>query len=199
MGIALGAEQVVEAIHWRSQVAQFREAEDGELANNFGAFRYRLSQSACVKRRIEQLQTWGERSRGGKVEPLKGEIGRPSAVIQRTSVWNAQADALEHMPLATRLHYSSLHDLLDNVQEQVSADREAWRGLAAFNGADRLGDDQRMRLNELLYRVKSIDWVLQMNWRPVAADAARLGIKPDFGVNAKFIPPPNADFCKSLL
>ena len=149
--IALGAEQVVEAIHWRSEVAQFRQAEDTELANNFGAFRYRLSQSDCVKRRIEELRRWGNRSRSGKAEPLHGEIGRPSTVIQRTSTWAAQGEALEHMPLATRLSYSSLHDLLDNVQQQIFAEREAWRGLAAFNGADTLDND--WRLNELLYRV----------------------------------------------
>jgi hypothetical protein len=196
--IALGAEQVVEGMHWQSQVAEFRKAEDSELANNLAAFRYRLLQSPCVQRRIAQLQQWGKDSRSGKTEPLNGEIGRPSVVILRSSVWSARGDALSHMPLGTRLDYSGLYDLFDNVQQQIIAEREAWRSLAAFNDVDTLSADNRMRLNELLYRVKSIDRVLRLNWAPVVADAKRLGIRPSFGQNAAFVPPPDPRFCAAL-
>jgi hypothetical protein len=197
--IALGAEQVVEGLHWQSQVAEFRKAEDSELANNLAAFRYRLLQGPCVQRRIAQLQQWGKDSRSGKTEPLNGEIGRPSVVIIRSSVWSARGDALSHLPLGTRLDYSGLYDLFDNVQQQIITEREAWRSLAAFNDVDSLSADNRMRLNELLYRVKSIDRVLRLNWAPVAADAKRLGIRPGFGQNAAFVPPPDPGFCAALL
>jgi hypothetical protein len=197
--IALGAEQVMQNLHWRSEVTEFRKAEDSELANNLAAFRYRNLQGRCVARRIAQLEQWGKDSRSGKVEPLSGDILRPSIIIFRTSVWNARGEALTHMPLATRLDYSGLYDLLDNADQQMLAEREAWRGLAAFNGADALSNEDRMRLNELLYRAKSIDGVLTNNWYPVVANAKRLGIRPDFGDNARFIPPPDPKFCASLV
>jgi len=197
--IALGAEQVVEMAHWRAEVREFRTAENAELAHNLAAFRYRLIQGNCVARRIADLQRWEDSSRVGKTEPLHTEIGRPSLIVFRTSVWSARDDALSHMPLALRLNYSDLYDLLDNASQQITAEREAWRNLAAFNAADPLSAEDRRRLSELLYRAKSIDWVLRSNWRVIHTDAEQLGIKPDFGADKLFIPPPNPDFCKPLL
>jgi hypothetical protein len=197
--IALGAQQVAETVHWRSEVVQFREAEDAELANNFAALQYRVNQSPCALRRIAELQEWGNRSRLGEVKPLTGEIGRPSSIILRDAVWSAGAEELSHMPMERRLEYSTLSDLFDSIGVQMTAEKEAWRSLAAFNGATRLSDDARMRLNELLYRVKSLDYVLVRNWPPVAAEAGRLGVRPDFGRNARFIPPADPKFCQSLL
>jgi hypothetical protein len=197
--IALGAEQMVETLHWRSKVAEFRSAEDTEMSENFAAFQYRVNQSPCVARRIDQLHQLEEQSRAGAVKPFLRDIGRPSIIIQRTSVWAARGEALEHMSLPVRLNYSRLYDLLDNAQQQITAEREAWRSFAAFNGARALSGEDRMRLNELLYRAKSIDWVLRSNWRPISAAAADLKLRPDFGANAKFIPAPDAEFCKPLL
>jgi hypothetical protein len=195
--IALGAEQMVETLHWRSKVAEFRSAEDTEMSENVAAFQYRIKQSPCVAKRIAELRQFGERSKSGKPRSFLREIARPSLIIQRTSVWSARGEALEHMSLPLRLYYSRLYDLLDSAQQQIIAEREAWRDLAAFNDADTLSSDDRMRLNELLYRAKSIDWVLRSNWRPISA--AQLRLRPDFGANAKFIPPPDAEFCKPLL
>lgn len=197
--IALGAEQLVETLHWRYKVAEFRTAEDLELSLNLAAFRYRLIQSPCVDQRIAELQQWGNQSKAGQLKPLMHEIGRPSTVIQRTSVWSASNDALEHMSLGSRVEYSRLHDLLESAQQQILSEREAWRSLAAFNGADALTPTDRMHLNELLYRAKSIDWVLRNNGRAIGDAAARLGVRPDFGSEGRFIAQPDHQFCEPLL
>ena len=94
---------------------------------------------------------------------------------------------------------TDLYDLLDSASQQIVAERDAWRSLAAFNNPDPLSAEDRMRLSELLYRAKSIDWVLRANWRVVQSHAGRLGIKPDFGADNAFIPPPDPNFCKPLL
>jgi hypothetical protein len=193
--IALAAEQVVENMHWRDEVAEFRSAANSELAHNLAGYRYRLRQGACVARRIAELQRWGE---AGGTKPLALDIGRPAVIITKTSVWNTKGDALAHMPLALRLDYSDLYDQLANVQGQIDDEREAWRNLAAFDHARSLDPNQQMRLDELLYRAKSIDRVLRLDWGPVAADAARLGVRPDFGRDARFIPPPDPAFCEPV-
>ena len=161
--IALGAEQAVEILHWRSKVAEFRSAENIELSENLAAIQYRLKQGPCVARRIAQLRQFGEQSKSGKTQPFLREIGRPSIIIQRTSVWSTRGETLEHMSLPVRLHYSRLYDILDSAEQQIVAEREAWRNLAGFNGADELTRDERMGLNEFLYRAKSIDLVLRLN------------------------------------
>jgi len=43
--IALGAEQMVEALHWRSEVAGFRSAVRQEVALDLGTYRFRMNEN----------------------------------------------------------------------------------------------------------------------------------------------------------
>ena len=54
--IALGAEQLIQTIHSQREVAQFRSAVDLELATTLAAYRYRVDQEPCVKRRLGELR-----------------------------------------------------------------------------------------------------------------------------------------------
>ena len=83
--IALGAEQVVEGIHWRGQVNEFRHAVDDEVAANLATYQYRLSQGDCVTKRLADLQRWHDAAQGGTILPMTGEIGRPSIVTIKTT------------------------------------------------------------------------------------------------------------------
>ncbi len=51
--IALAGEQIVEAVHWRSEVANFRQAADGEVALDLGTYQYRIKENGCVERRLD--------------------------------------------------------------------------------------------------------------------------------------------------
>ena len=50
--IALGAEQVVEAAHWRDEVRTFREAVDHELGRNIEIYANVIAQRPCVDRNL---------------------------------------------------------------------------------------------------------------------------------------------------
>ena len=49
--IALGAEQIVEMLRWRSEVTSFRKAIDHELGRNLGIYRSVVVGRACAARR----------------------------------------------------------------------------------------------------------------------------------------------------
>src|SRR3954471_20407124 len=53
--IALGAEQVVETVHGKAEVAEFRGAVDNELSYDLGSYRQRLMLGPCVQARLAEL------------------------------------------------------------------------------------------------------------------------------------------------
>ena len=85
-----------------------------------------------------------------------------------------------HIPYQVRRDYGSLNDSLANFYQQIVAEREVWRSLAAFNGARRLSDDNLMRLSELIFRAKSYERPLVANSSRAMKTATRLGISPSF-------------------
>jgi hypothetical protein len=197
--IALGAEQVVEAFHWRGEVVQFRKAVDTEMADSLAAYRYRIEQEPCVQRRMGELHQWLDADRAGTAKSPAGDIGRPSLWTFRTSVWkSSSSDIMNHLSLATRETYASLYDQLENVDSELTEESEVWRKLNAFNGQARFSAEDRKQVDELLYRARSVDELVTANYPILTADAAVLGIRPDFGERKKHITPPDPDFCRRL-
>jgi hypothetical protein len=198
--VALGAQQVVETLHWHNEVRQFRIALDGELGQNTAALRYRISQERCVGARIAALESWRDDARAGRPLRTIGEIGRPSLYALSTGVWESRTgDLMRQMPLAVSIRYSSLYDQFDNVAVQTRDEREAWRSLSSYNGSSSLSEAELKRLTELIYRVKSLDRVLQRNWEQASRQTAEVGIRPDFGDIKAFVQPPDPAFCAPLL
>ena len=54
--IALAAEQVVETLHWRSEVADARRALNREVAYNLGAIVKRQQEAPCIDRRLQEIR-----------------------------------------------------------------------------------------------------------------------------------------------
>jgi len=139
--------------------------------------------------------------RSGQTLALSGDVLRPSITTFNTSVWKSRStDLTEHMPKDVELAYADIYDSFDGLNTQLVEERDAWRSLAAFNGATHLSSDNLMRLSELIYRVQSLDRAIDAaNGPELYADAAKLGIKAHGGDTLAHIPPPDPDFCKPLL
>jgi hypothetical protein len=198
--VALGAEQVVEGFHWRHEVGEFRSAVRNELSANLASLKYRVDQSGCVKRKLAEVQRLRDSGRAGASVHLLSEMARPSVISFRRSVWDSRSgDLTAHMPMNERLGYSELYDEFDNVAQQIRDEKEAWRSLAAYNGATHLSDQDVKRLTELIYRAKSLDWVIGVDWTEIIGEARELGLAPAFGAHGRFIPPPDPAFCRPLL
>src|SRR5207302_6541644 len=54
--IALGAEQIVEALHWRSEVAQLRAAMRTELSIDRARTETNLAQDPCMLARLDAIE-----------------------------------------------------------------------------------------------------------------------------------------------
>src|SRR5438309_7543008 len=55
--IALGAEQLVEDLHWRQEVRVARDALNAEVSDNLNSAATRHDQQACVDRRLTEIAT----------------------------------------------------------------------------------------------------------------------------------------------
>ena len=197
--IALGAEQVIQTIHSQREVAQFRSAVDLELATTLAAYRYRVDQEPCVKRRLGELRRWLGSSRAGTTLAPAGEIGRPSLYSFLTSVWKSSSpNVMNNLPLLTRERYAGLYDFAGLVDGQLDQEAEIWRSLNAFNGASQLSPEDRSKIADLAYRAKSVDDLVVSNYPWFKQNAAEMGIAPAWGDRGKFVTPPDPEFCRPL-
>ena len=197
--IALGAEQAIQAIHSQREVAQFRSAVDLELATTLAAYRYRVDQEPCVKRRLGELRRWLDASRSGMPLAPAGEIGRPSLYSFLTSVWKSSSpNVMNNLPLLTRERYAGLYDFAGLVDGQLDQEAEIWRSLNAFNGASKLSPEDRRKIADLAYRAKSVDDLVVSNYPWFKQNGAEMGIAPAWGERGKFVTPPDPEFCSSL-
>ncbi|MBA2466285.1 MAG: hypothetical protein H0V46_01600 [Sphingomonas sp.] len=54
--IALIAQQVVEAINWKREVAGLRTAVRAEMSENLATYIYRAEQKNCIDSRLDELE-----------------------------------------------------------------------------------------------------------------------------------------------
>lgn len=196
--IALGAEQLIENIHSRSEVAQFRSAVHVELATDLAAYRYRIQQEPCVQRRLTELHKWLDAGEGKRLVPIS-EIGRPTLYSFLSSVWKSSSpNVMNNLSLGTRERYAALYDFAALVDDQLSQEEEIWRSLNAFNGASQLSPDDRRKISDLTYRAKSVDELVVKNYPWFADEAGAMGVAPEWGDRGKFVTPPDPEFCRPL-
>src|SRR5438309_624380 len=88
VGIALGAEQIVDAIHWRHTVESESRALDADVSDMWNAMSGRIVIQGCVDRRLADISRVFSRHDAGQPLRILGPIGRPS-------VWTAGTSALE--------------------------------------------------------------------------------------------------------
>jgi hypothetical protein len=135
--IALGAEQVVETIHWQRTIDNERKALDSDVADAWNAMTARLVIQRCVDDRLNDLAlVLGRHDRG---EPLGifAPIGRPSVwTASESALQMASADgSLSHMSLKSKQFYFGVRENYEAFAPVADEERTSWRELEALNDA----------------------------------------------------------------
>jgi len=196
--IALGAQQVVDAIRWNREVAGFRASVREEIAINLGTYPYRAKQKQCIEVRLDELQRWLDGWRSGKPQSLAGPIGIPASRVIRTSVWASRdPGTFAHMPRAEKEEYAFLYDEFANNELHRLDERSAWIDLANFDRATMLTHQDQMQLQGLITRARLRDARLDDNaQRFIRRAATRSDLHP------KDVPDPpvyDPNLCKRIL
>lgn len=129
--LALGAGQVVDDLHWKAEVAAERMALHREVRENLAAVTQRVSQTACIERRLGQLGEVFRRQARGAPLGVIAPVFRPEVFTYSSGSWEIAlaGQVLGHMPLKEKLAYSDAFESF-RIYTELRHDEDAvWRRL----------------------------------------------------------------------
>ena len=195
--IALGAEQLIEDLHWRNEVAGLRNVLKDELSYDLGTYPYRAKQEACISARLNELQEWLNSWRSGHPLQIKGIIGIPVSRTVHKSVWDgADPNTLAHFPRSERVFYGYLYDEFANNDIHRLDERATWIELNSFDDATQLDHQDQIRLQGLVYRARLRDRRIAENYRDFSKRAAAMALQPKADPTW---PPMEPSLCRPIL
>ena len=138
--IALAAEQLVETIHWKNEVAAERASLLQEASDSLAGVRARETQQPCVDRRLAEIRTVLGRHHRGEPLGLAGTIGRPTRQTATRGTWQIAlaGQALAHMSHDEKLAFSAAFGDFDLWDRNVAEEGQSWLRLALLNDPDLL-------------------------------------------------------------
>lgn len=200
--IALGAEQIVEALHLRAQMNGERKALYSEARGNIGSVRWRQRLQPCIDRRLAELNAILHAHSAGRPIILHGKVGRPVSSFMSTTAWQVavSSQVLVHMSLDEKLDFARAFSSYANLDQALLREQDAWLKLAALDDPALLGDSDWSQLrqaygeaNTLNDRIKLItEYVLSVgklgqpanptfDASPRVREAAKIFCRPIFG------------------
>lgn len=176
--LALGAQQLAEAIQMRADVREFRRTIDHEIGLNLYVYDIRSRGSGCNEKRIRTLIDWVEKARDGQALP-KITGAAPIAITPYRSAWETRnAEEFAHVPDQARQKYAEFYDELDNNWDLMKLERDEWFALQRFVLPGTVSFDDRRDLYGHLRKALILNRVWAPNMKISRDIAAELGVKP---------------------
>lgn len=133
--IALGAEQVVEALHWRAEMNGERQALYSEARENIGSVRWRQRLQPCIDARLAQLDAILHAHAVGRTIALQRPVGRPVTSFMSNTAWQValSSQAVSHMSLAQKLAFARAFSSYENLDQALQREQDAWLKLGVLD------------------------------------------------------------------
>lgn len=187
--IALGAEQVVEFVHWSHEVEAQRLSLNAEAQENLGSVARRQVQQPCVDRRLADIRLVFERHARQQPLGIVGTFAHPTLASSSRGSWDIalSGQALPHMSQRERLRFSAVFGTFAWWQQETVYESAIWSRLATLKNVDLLNEgdwsalhsayseavelnDERRNFAAYILRTVGRE-TLGMTDRPVASDA----------------------------
>jgi hypothetical protein len=185
--IALGAEQLVEAVHDHRELAEARELLRAELSYDSAALRGMAEQDPCADARLALLERWAKGQVTMNTARLASMNNRPLLYTLSTTAWDVTKGSAiaARMPIKERMTYATLYDAVENEKGHVLDERRAWDLLARYAGQDRLTPEEAQSFQADLGSVRVRDDDRRFNAAPLLSELRAQGIKPDRSFHAR--------------
>ena len=158
--IALGAEQAVEAYHWRVEVDAARQAMAIELSDSIGQSYERERLSPCIERRLDTISAILTRaSRTGRLPPV-GPIGKPLNRTWVDSAWQTtiSGQTASHFSRHELNQLGYIYDYVGRARRGSEEELLAWTDLQSISGPGRpVSSDEVSRLIRDVERARTWD------------------------------------------
>jgi hypothetical protein len=177
--IALGAEQLVQWVHGREDVAQLRAALKGELADDRARWEYMSGADRCTLQRLDALTGWVATA------PSDARLLDAYPIVPlnlHSSAWDIAktSAATGRMPLRERLIYASLYAALENWRELLRNEVTNTQTLAALFATANQPENRR-QIPALLARARNLVRFRQSSSAYIIKRFDELGVRPDAG------------------
>ena len=157
--IALAAEQVVETIHWRREVATERSSLLQEARDSRDGITLRKAQQPCIDRRLEDIHALLERHRLRQSLGVVGKIGKPAWETSSRGTWQIAltGQALAHMPSSEKLAFSDLFGSYDDWDRESGKESDIWSRFTVLNDPDLMTDESWNNVTDAYARAVEIN------------------------------------------
>ncbi len=175
--IALGAEQLVETIHERSEVDQLRQSLRAELANSRARWEEMRAADDCATKRLDALDHWLATA------PLNATLQHPYPLFlwsMHSSAWDIAKSnpVINQLPLRERLTYASLYAGIDNFRNYFDIQRTNVLQLSGLFATANQPENRR-QIPLLLYKARAELRLRQENYPYFFSRFDELRIAPD--------------------
>lgn len=137
--LALGAEQVAEAVHWHERVKAGREALEQDFATILFETHERELYSRCLSARLQAIaDIIDTASTTGRLPPV-GELGSPPRRPWRITSWSSltEAQTAAHLPRDELTAYSGIADFALEIEQANDSEMDSWVTLYTIVGPGR--------------------------------------------------------------
>lgn len=133
--LALGAEQVVEDLHWRAEMNGERQALYAEARENIGAVQWRQRLQPCIDSRLAELNAIFHEHAAGRTIVLRGPVARPVTSFMSNTAWQValSSQALSHMSLTQKLAFARAFSSYENLDQALLREQDAWLKLGVLD------------------------------------------------------------------
>jgi hypothetical protein len=183
---ALGAEQSVEWLHWRHEVAETREALKQELVSNATRIRFSQIEDRCVFAALDRMDAAALLDDGDNPTRFLRHTS-PHLVNFVSSVWeiSKSGQAVAHLPTPERLAYARLYDDIGNQMSIVTDQRRFWGQVVRYSTKPRLTPDERRRLAEDVADVRTVHLIWEGNAMRILDEARAVGAQPKARIDVR--------------
>jgi hypothetical protein len=174
--IALGAQQLVEAIHQRGEARDADSEIRGELEQNIAKLKSRWAVRTCVDKRIAELQSLiGSSATSGTIT-TPNWVGRPQFWTMQMARWQATSQAGRAALLSPEqlALYGDLYSYMANVNAAMAQEQLDWARLRSLEHLQRLTPEMAFPLINTLQEARYINWRIGVWTIQIGSVAARL-------------------------
>jgi len=178
---ALAAEQAVEWLRWRHEVAIARQSLREEIAVIDRFYGRRALIGPCLERRLEEKAARiRDIAANHKAAPLPPDPGTTGALLSDAE-WQSErsAQTLTHFPRAELALMSNFYAQMGDIHEWIFEEERSWSALAVLaDDTDHLGPADLAQLRVNLNIARTREHLIFLNVRRQLAISAQLGIYP---------------------
>ena len=137
--IALGAEQVVETIHWRQRLHDSDRALELELGESVGQAIVRVRENSCVEQRLDWLAVVVDQAAASKHLPPIGRVPPPIYFSWPSGAWQSMVsgDIANHQDREKLQALSGAYDFIADINQLQLREIDVWTNVYQLVGPGR--------------------------------------------------------------